>query len=57
MLLGGYEDVHTAELPAVRYMSFSAGMALIGKVKVYESVFCLYFEYLQRLGLVRIELR
>lgn len=57
MLLGGYEDVHTAELPAVRYMPFSAGMALIGKVKVYESVFCLYFEYLQRLGLVRIELR
>lgn len=55
--LGRDEDILTAELPAVRHIPLSTDMALIGKIKVYEFVFCLYFEFLQLLGLVRIELR
>lgn len=44
--LGRDEDILTAELPAVRHIPLSTDMALIGKIKVYESVFCLYFEFL-----------
>ncbi len=53
----GYEDILTAELPAVRLVSLSADMALVPEIKVDESCFCLAFEFLQLLGLVRIELR
>lgn len=55
--LGRDEDILTAELPAVKHISFSIDMTLIGKVDVYEFISCLYFEFLQFLGLVRIELR
>lgn len=51
------KDILSAELPAVRHISLGADMTFIGKVKVYKSVFCLTFEFLQLLGLVRIELR
>lgn len=50
-----YEDILTAELPAVRHVSLSADVTLISKIKVYESGFCLIFEFLQLLGLIRIE--
>lgn len=53
--LGRDEDILTAELPAVRHVPFGADMTLVGKVKVYESVLCLYFEFLQLLGLIRID--
>lgn len=55
--LGGYIDVLTGELPAIRHISLSADMTLITIVKVYESVICPVLEFLQLLGLVRIELR
>lgn len=55
--LGRDEGILTAELPAVRHVSFGTDMALVSKVKVYESFFCLCFEFLQLLGLVRVELR
>lgn len=55
--LGRNKDILTAELPAIRHVSFGTDMALVCKVKVYESVFCLLFEFLQLLGLVRVELR
>ena len=51
------KDILTAELPAVRHISLGTYMTFISKIKVYESVFCLTFEFLQLLGLVRIELR
>lgn len=50
-------DILTAKLPTVRYIPFGADVALIAEVKVYEPVICLYFEFLQLLALVRIELR
>lgn len=52
-----YEDILTAELPAVRHVSLSADMTFVSEIKVYESGFCLTFEFLQLLGLIRIELR
>lgn len=55
--LGGYIDILTGELPAVWHISLSADMALITVIKVYGSVSCLSFEFLQLLGLIRIELR
>lgn len=51
------KDILVAELPAVRHVSFSADMALVAEIQVDESVFCLIFEFLQLLGLIRIELR
>lgn len=45
--LGRDEDIFIAELPAVRHVSFSTDMAFVSKVKVYESFFCLCFEFLQ----------
>lgn len=55
--LGRYIDIFIGELPAVRHISLSADMALITVIKVYESIICLSFEFLQLLGLIRIELR
>lgn len=55
--LGRYEDILTAELPAVRHVSLSADVTFVSEIKVYESGFCLTFEFLQLLGLIRIELR
>lgn len=46
----------TAELPAIRHISLCANMTFITEIKVNQSVFCLTFEFLQLLGLVRIEL-
>ena len=51
------KDILSAELLAVRHISLGTDMTFVGKVKVYKSVFCLTFEFLQLLGLVRIELR
>lgn len=51
------KDIFTTKLPAIRNIAFGANMALIGKVKIYEFVSCLYFEFLQLLGFIRIELR
>lgn len=50
-------DILTAKLPSVWHISFSADVAFISIIKVYETVFFLLYEFLQLLGLVRIELR
>lgn len=55
--LGRDKDIFSPELPAVWHVSFRAYMAFVSKVKVYEAFVCLPFEFLQLLGLVRIELR
>ena len=55
--LGRDKDIFSPELPAVWHVSFRAHMALVSEVKVYEAFVCLSFEFLQLLGLIRIELR
>lgn len=50
-------DILTAELPSVWHISFSADVAFISIIKVDETVSFLLYEFLQLLGLVRIELR
>lgn len=55
--LGRHKDILTPELPAIRHISFRAYMAFVSEVKVYETVVCLSFEFLQLLGLIRVELR
>lgn len=50
-------DILTAELPTVWHISLSADMAFISIIKVDETVFFLLCEFLQLLGLIRIELR
>ena len=55
--LGRDKDIFSPELPAVWHVSFRAYMAFVSEVKVYEAFVCLPFEFLQLLGLVRIELR
>lgn len=50
-------DILTAELPSVWHISFSADVAFISIIKVDETVFFLLYEFLQLLGLIRIELR
>ena len=47
----------STELPAIRDIAFCAYMAFISVVEVYETFNCLSFEFLQLLGLIRIELR
>ena len=47
----------STKLPAIRDITFCADMAFISVVEVYETVNCLSFEFLQLLGLIRIELR
>ena len=54
---GRDKDIFAQELPAVWYISFRAYMAFVSEVKVYVSFICPLFEFLQLLGLVRIELR
>ena len=56
-LLGRYKDILTPELPAIRHIPCRAYMAFVTEVKVYETVVCLSLEFLQLLGLIRIELR
>lgn len=56
-LLRRDKDIFSWELPAIRHISFRADMAFVCEVKVYETVVCLLFEFLQLLGLMRIELR
>lgn len=50
-------DILTAELPSVWHISLGADVAFISIKKVYLTVFFLFYEFLQLLGLVRIELR
>lgn len=50
-------DILTAELPSVWYISLGANMALVSIVKINEAIFLLLYEFLQLLGLIRIELR
>ena len=50
-------DILTAELPSVWHISLSADVAFIPVIKVDETVFSLLYEFLQLLGLIRIELR
>lgn len=56
-LLRGDKDIFSSELPAIRHISFRAYMAFVSEVKAYKAVVCLSFEFLQLLGLIRIELR
>ena len=50
-------DILTAELPSIWYISLGANMTLISIVKINKAIFLLLYEFLQLLGLVRIELR
>ena len=50
-------DILTAELPSVWHISLGADVAFISIVEVDETVFFLLYEFLQLLGLIRIELR
>ncbi len=52
-------DVHilVAELPAIRHITFGADMAFVSVIEVNESGKCPFLEFLQLLGLIRIELR
>lgn len=50
-------DILTAELPAVWHISLGADVTFISIIKVDETVFFLLYEFLQLLGLIRIELR
>ena len=47
----------STERPAIRYITFCTDVAFISVVEVYETGICLLFEFLQLLGLIRIELR
>ena len=47
----------STELPAIRHITFRADVALISVVEVYQTGNRLSFEFLQLLGLIRIELR
>lgn len=47
----------STELPAIRHITFRADVALVSVVEVNDTGNCLSFEFLQLLGLVRIELR
>lgn len=50
-------DILTAELPSVWHISLGADVTFITIIKVDETVFLLLYEFLQLLGLIRIELR
>ena len=50
-------DILSAELPSVWHISLGADVAFVSIIKVNETVFLLLYEFLQLLGLVRIELR
>lgn len=55
--LGGDMYVLITELPAIGYVTFCAYMAFITVIEINEASNCLTFEFLQLLGLIRIELR
>ncbi len=50
-------DILTAKLPSVRHISLGADVAFISIIKVDETFLFLLYEFLQLLGLIRIELR
>ena len=50
-------DILTAELPSVWYISLGADVALVSIIKVDETLFLLFYEFVQLLALIRIELR
>lgn len=50
-------DILTAELPPIWHISLRADVAFISIIEVDETVSFLLFEFLQLLGLIRIELR
>lgn len=50
-------DILAAELPSVWHISLGADVAFISIIEVDETVSFLLFEFLQLLGLIRIELR
>ena len=50
-------DILTPELPSVWHVSLSADVAFISIIKIDETFFFLLYEFLQLLGLIRIELR
>lgn len=54
---GRYINILAAELPSVWHISLGADVAFISIIKVDETVSFLLFEFLQLLGLIRIELR
>lgn len=54
---GGDIDILTAELPSIWHISLGADVAFISIIEVDEAVSFLLFEFLQLLGLIRIELR
>lgn len=50
-------DILAAELPSVWHISLGADVAFISIIEVNETVSFLLYEFLQLLGLIRIELR
>lgn len=50
-------DILAAELPSVWHISLGADVAFISIIEVYQTVSFLLYEFLQLLGLIRIELR
>ena len=50
-------DILTAELPSIWHISLRADVAFISIIELDETVSFLLFEFLQLLGLIRIELR
>lgn len=54
---GGDIYILTAKLPSVWHISLGADVALVSIIKVDETVFLLFYEFVQLLGLIRIELR
>ena len=50
-------NVLPTEQPAIRYITFCTDVAFISVVKINGAGNCLLFEFLQLLGLIRIELR
>ena len=54
---GGDIYILTAKLPSVWHISLGADVALVSIIKVDETLFLLFYEFVQLLGLIRIELR
>ena len=50
-------NILTTELPSVWHIPLGADVALVSIIKVDETLFLLFYEFLQLLGLIRIELR
>lgn len=54
---GGDIYILTAKLPSVWHVSLGADVALVSIIKVDETLSLLFYEFVQLLGLIRIELR